>query len=195
MSETIQNPKAALDRLVERFLSWHLPNTVQSDSCVTLYGYAHTRTGTNLLSATEARQMIEHLMAADVFPYTQAELNVFFERRRQVTHEGFTSEHDDKEGYGELALAAAAYAAESSERGRQGDVFVGRGQIRLRSGWFNLPALLWPWERHWWKPGDARDVSDRRRMLVKAAALIVAEIERLDRVAAKAPLTPEQAAD
>jgi hypothetical protein len=33
----------------------------------------------------------------------------------------------------------------------------------------------WPWERAWWKP------SDRRRDLVKAGALIVAEIERLDR--------------
>jgi hypothetical protein len=33
----------------------------------------------------------------------------------------------------------------------------------------------WPWDWKWWKPGD------RRRNLVKAAALIVAEIERLDR--------------
>ena len=37
----------------------------------------------------------------------------------------------------------------------------------------------WPWSRNWWKP------TDRRRDLVKAAALIVAEIERLDRAAAR----------
>ena len=33
----------------------------------------------------------------------------------------------------------------------------------------------WPWHRQWWKPKNAR------RDLVRAAALIVAEIERLDR--------------
>ncbi|MBO9125494.1 MULTISPECIES: hypothetical protein [unclassified Rhizobium] len=33
----------------------------------------------------------------------------------------------------------------------------------------------WPWSRNWWKP------TDRRRDLIKAAALIIAEIERLDR--------------
>jgi hypothetical protein len=35
----------------------------------------------------------------------------------------------------------------------------------------------WPWEYRWWKPAD------RRRNLVKAVALIIAEIERLDRAA------------
>ena len=34
---------------------------------------------------------------------------------------------------------------------------------------------FWPWDIKWWKP------TDRRRDLVKAGALIVAEIERLDR--------------
>lgn len=35
----------------------------------------------------------------------------------------------------------------------------------------------WPWEYRWWKPAD------RRRNLIKAAALIIADIERLDRAA------------
>lgn len=34
---------------------------------------------------------------------------------------------------------------------------------------------LWPWSAEWWKP------TTRRRDLVRAAALILAEIERLDR--------------
>lgn len=34
----------------------------------------------------------------------------------------------------------------------------------------------WPWDKSWWKPG-----TDRRRQLVKAGALIAAEIDRLDR--------------
>lgn len=35
----------------------------------------------------------------------------------------------------------------------------------------------WPWDQDWWKP------STRQRNLVKAAALMVAEIERLERLA------------
>jgi hypothetical protein len=36
---------------------------------------------------------------------------------------------------------------------------------------------MWPWARQWWKPTGAR------RDLVKAAALLLAEIERIDRAA------------
>lgn len=35
----------------------------------------------------------------------------------------------------------------------------------------------WPWDASWWKPNA------RRRNLVKAGALILAEIERIDRAA------------
>jgi hypothetical protein len=38
----------------------------------------------------------------------------------------------------------------------------------------------WPWPLAWWKP------KDKRRNLVKAGALIIAEIERLDRKAGEA---------
>jgi hypothetical protein len=37
--------------------------------------------------------------------------------------------------------------------------------------------LFWPWEASWFKPSTAR------RDLIKAGALILAEIERLDRAA------------
>ena len=36
-------------------------------------------------------------------------------------------------------------------------------------------VTLWPWAAEWWKPKDCR------RNLVRAGALILAEIERLDR--------------
>lgn len=75
------------------------------------------------------------------------------ERINQVRH-GFTPAHDDAHEAGELASAAACYATGSRADG------------------------LWPWAAEWWKPGR-----DPRRCLVKAAALIVAEIERLDRAA------------
>ncbi len=45
----------------------------------------------------------------------------------------------------------------------------------LRSG---VP-FRWPWSSKWWKP------KDRRRDLVRAGALIVAEIKRLERASRK----------
>ena len=95
------------------------------------------------------------------------------ERLRQIGAEGWTFDHDDAHFRGELTLAAMAYchsAATLSARGRD-DTSVLRGH----------PATYWPWDRRWWKP------LTRRRDLVRAAALIVAEIERLDRAASKEP--------
>lgn len=85
------------------------------------------------------------------------------ERQRQQKVEGWTHEHDDEHSRGEMALAAASYAynAGQGDTGRAWN--VGRHPV------------VWPWAAEWWKP------KDRRRDLVKAAALIVAEIERLDR--------------
>jgi hypothetical protein len=79
------------------------------------------------------------------------------ERQRQIEGEGWTPEHDDEHADGSLAIAAACYA-----RGR-----FSRGS--------DYPPPQWPWSREWWKP------KDRRSDLVRAGALIVAEIERLDR--------------
>jgi hypothetical protein len=50
-----------VSRLVDRFLNWPLPKSVCSDPCVIYHGYAN-RTGTNLLTATEAEEMIRHLL-------------------------------------------------------------------------------------------------------------------------------------
>lgn len=49
--------------LVERFLMWQLPKSVCSDLCVTNPKYSYPRSGTNLLTADEARQMVEYLFA------------------------------------------------------------------------------------------------------------------------------------
>jgi hypothetical protein len=81
------------------------------------------------------------------------------ERKRHLIEEGWTPEHDDKHDMGEMALAAGCYALNAaSERFADGIV-----------------PIFWPWAREWWKP------KSRRRDLVRAAALIVAEIERMDR--------------
>jgi hypothetical protein len=88
--------------------------------------------------------------------------DVLAERERQKSVEGWTPEHDDKHSKGELASAAACYATQM----REGP--LSKGQL------FFL-ELRWPWSLKWWKP------SNYRRNLVKAGALILAEIERLDR--------------
>jgi hypothetical protein len=85
------------------------------------------------------------------------------ERRRQIAAEGFDAQHDDNYPPGTLALAGAVYALPNAEA----ESLHGSG----------VPVWLafWPWDREWLRKGD------RRRDLVKAAALIVAEIDRLDR--------------
>lgn len=91
------------------------------------------------------------------------------ERRRQVEAEGWSEKHDDEHSRGEMALAAACYA--SPKRVFVSDQMAGRG-YEAYTQYFDA----WPWADEWWKP------KDRRRDLVRAGALIVAEIERLDRL-------------
>ena len=100
------------------------------------------------------------------------------ERLRQKTQEGWTHEHDDEHTDGSLAQAAACYAAHAGGRRDYEQHFdphpESRGSILMPRGW---PAS---WDWCWWKPKDPR------RNLIRAAALIVAEIERLDRATAPA---------
>ncbi|MGO6998981.1 hypothetical protein [Rhizobium leguminosarum] len=101
---------------------------------------------------------------------SQALLDVAAERRRQMEVEGWTPEHDDQHTDASMALAAGSYCESAA-----------RPTILARKpgGAFAIPKL-WPqsWSRDWWKPKSPRED------LVRAAALIVAEIERIDRAAA-----------
>ena len=104
---------------------------------------------------------------------TQAVIDVAGERLRQVRQEGWTAEHDDRHEHGALASAAACYAHRA------------QFELRPKNEGKPLPELdvdpivtdLWPWHGEWWKPKNPR------RDLVRAAALILAEIERIDRSA------------
>jgi hypothetical protein len=102
--------------------------------------------------------------------FTKAAMDVLVERQRQIEAEGWTPEHDDHHHNGELAAAAACYA--SPHRAFKAVQGVGRGYAPLTTY-----RDLWPWRDEWWKP------KERRRDLVRAAALTLAEIERLDRAA------------
>jgi hypothetical protein len=96
------------------------------------------------------------------------------ERRRQVEVEGWSLDHDDEHTDGSLAGAAAAYALLSTVTDRA-DLAV-LEQHGADGMTYEMKAA-WPksWDTSWFKP------KGRRRDLVRAAALIVAEIERLDR--------------
>lgn len=99
------------------------------------------------------------------------------ERRRQIEEEGFTAERDDGYTDGSLASAGAAYAlaaATDPATRRVIDEFGGRGLPNSLCG-------VWPksWSLSWFRP------KTRREDLVKAGALIIAELERLDRAKVK----------
>jgi hypothetical protein len=96
---------------------------------------------------------------------------VLAERRRHVAEEGWTPEHDDTHRHGELARAAASYANMGSLDDR----------TRPLISWNHTPPPTWPWSPQWWKP------KSQRRDLIRAASLIVAEIERLDRAERSKP--------
>jgi hypothetical protein len=97
--------------------------------------------------------------AADADPQLQpllAARDVLAERLRQLDVEGWTAEHDDQYTEGELAVAAACYAASSID---PDDVA-------------KEPPRLWPLPAQRWKPSTAE------RMLEKAGGLLLAERER-----------------
>jgi hypothetical protein len=101
------------------------------------------------------------------------------ERQKQIT-KGYDAAHDDTHDRGELRLAAASYALRAGKHGDQ-PLYASVGRHPLRAernfGWIGLGGLVWPFEEEF-----TCDATPRER-LIAAAALIVAEIERLDRLA------------
>lgn len=138
-----------------------------------------------------AHDDIRRLQAAKGLDLTTAERAVIAERRRQIDGEGWTAEHDDTHTDGSLALAAVCYVT----------------PIKLFAEVRNLaggPAFFDPWPLGWSQRWDKRfrygerrtnpgnvvpdpvtyTPVERRDLLVKGAAMIIAEIERLDRLEA-----------
>ncbi len=113
---------------------------------------------------------------------TGAEL-IAKERLRQIQQEGWTSEHDDAHEGGELAMAAVCYAAPEQvfkKSQRQG------GSIYFLDCWPDWWASEWDkreYDEDADRPLDNQElpIENRIRNLVKAGALIAAEIDRLQR--------------
>lgn len=99
---------------------------------------------------------------------TKAAADVLAERKRQIEIEGWSLVGDIvRQRNGRLAAAAACYA-------------MPRDRLEMYEAEMGAFSMIppspkaWPWLSEWWKP------TTRRRDLVKAGALILAEIERLD---------------
>ena len=107
------------------------------------------------------------------------------ERKRQIEVEGWTAEHDKCQSDGELAMAAVCYASP----------YLPFYQDVLQDG--VLYSDCWPewWDKEWDKrrrdaanriiPNIKIGASARIRNLVKAGALIAAEIDRLKQPSAR----------
>ena len=79
------------------------------------------------------------------------------ERQRQINDEGYTVGHDDGHDDESISIAAACYALPPELYNR-----------------ILYDIDIWPWS-------GQINRKDRRRDLIRSAALLVAEIERLDR--------------
>jgi hypothetical protein len=86
------------------------------------------------------------------------------ERQRQIEVERFDVINDNGYENDDLAVAAAIYALPDFNRQR----VTARHPV----------PFLWPFADEWWKPTP----NDRIRELVKAGALLAAEIDRLQNI-------------
>ncbi|MDR9972770.1 hypothetical protein [Enterobacter cloacae] len=99
---------------------------------------------------------LAEVRASGVGSLSNAAQSIIAERQRQQSAEGWTHEHDDQYGESQLLWASSCYVLNTIQP-------------------FNRIPMDWPWSPEWWKP------TNPRRDLVKAGALILAEIERIDR--------------
>jgi len=96
------------------------------------------------------------------------------ERMRQIG-KGFDAAHDDRYVRNELLRAAIAYADHDDTPGPFESI------LGMKKG----APFGWPWDERWWRP------EGKRKNLIKATALLLAEIEKMDRKAAR-ELSPEK---
>jgi hypothetical protein len=103
---------------------------------------------------------------------------IALERARQIDLEGFDKAHDDEHVRGEIARAAACYAASAAGR----DIFEMR---EFAKGVHFVDP--WPWDEQWdTRPHEGNVLkpatrAEAIRMLEKAGALIAAELDRIAR--------------
>jgi len=131
-----------------------LENTDTSTCCTCGYEWKTGRNGSHSCTDTLLKRFASSTALSDVID----------ERHRQINKKGYTPQHDNDHDAGELAGAGSAYALNAS--------------CQLYP-YYNLPLDEKPdsftWDDSHWKPKSPRED------LVRAAALLIAEIERIDR--------------
>ena len=165
-------------------LAWELvalPEHEQSDYAD---AYASVAADFNALLPQTGEAEPEKPLPASASDTDRVIADIAAERRRQVDEEGYTAEHDDQWSKGELARAAACYAA---------DEHLFTDNLALHKGKYHTVYVeLWPWPRpvdmrperrrmHPLHPRQETQNRSRRDALKKAAALCAAEMERIDR--------------
>ncbi len=123
-----------------------------SDTCLDCGEYESDKRH-DLSDAKDSNEESDHLI-------TVGTLLICKERMRQIAVEGFDAAHDDLQDEKELLEAAICYVIQARDYGPSSKHPT------------KMPGE-WPWDVRLWKP------SDPVRMLVKAGALIAAEIDRL----------------
>ncbi|MEI7291218.1 Lar family restriction alleviation protein [Paraburkholderia tropica] len=154
-------PQAALDEIVY---------------AVQAYGDARADGGDSADAIGKVCNLLRAIATAPTERMSDAARDVLAERVRQVSVEGFTAEHDDEHDPGVLASAGMSYTAFAA------DLLC---PMSLGDSFRDLdgkPPMWWPWDASWWK------ATTPRRALEKAAALIIGEIEHIDRAARKAEI-------
>ncbi len=97
------------------------------------------------------------------------------ERERQIEHLGFTPDHDAQHDEADLAFAAICYASPTP-------VYLLRVQDQpAHEGHGSGGSVQWvePWPLGWNRPERATTPDERIDELIKAGALIAAELDRL----------------
>ncbi len=87
---------------------------------------------------------------------------IWDERLRQINQEGYDSFHDDGEAEGQLSKSAMVYACPEHQR--------------------EQVMNFWSWDMQYLKPSSEDTIDGRIKNLIKAGALICAEIDRLERL-------------
>jgi hypothetical protein len=119
-----------------------------------------------LAARGESPGTINLMFLTDVRPPTRAVASVLAEKKRIVDVEGYTPELDDAYVDAELAFAGIAYAVH----------YTLGNQIAS-----DASLCFWPptWRKELYKPKSPR------RNLVRAIALLLCEVERIDRKSAR----------
>lgn len=111
-------------------------------------------------------------IAAGELARRRSTVSVMTERLEQIFKHGYDQAHDNEHPLINLVLAASCYG------GVAFSVLYGNSPLAAQRYY----APVWPWQPESFKPRDTR------ANLVKAAALLLAAIDRLDATATDAPL-------